>query len=104
VRIAGTTVLVGPHRFEIGQPGDVVVLGDWDCDGGATPAVLRLETGEVFVFSAWAAASSAVVVPRIARVPDATDLRVEPDADGCAVLLAERADGSRQPVAVERPA
>ena len=104
VRIAGTTVLVGTHRFEIGQPGDVVVLGDWDCDGGATPAVLRPETGEVFVFSAWAAASGAVVVPRIARVPDATDLRVEPDADGCAVLLAERADGSRQPVAMERPA
>jgi hypothetical protein len=103
VRVAGTTVLVGDRRFEVGRPGDVVVLGDWDCDGGATPAVLRPDTGEVFVFNGWAAAAHPVAVPSSGRVAGAKVLLVE-EADGCAVLLAERADGSRLAVATERRA
>lgn len=103
VRVAGTTVVVGAHRFEVGQPGDLVVLGDWDCDGGATPAVLRPGTGEVFVFTEWAT-TSVVEAPPSGRVRDATDLLVEADADGCAVLMVQRADGSRQPAATERAA
>ena len=103
VRVVGTTVYVGAHRFEVGQPGDLVVLGDWDCDGGATPAVLRPGTGDVFVFTAWAT-GGAVEAPSSARVRDATGLLVQTDADGCTVLLAQSADGSRRAVATERAA
>jgi hypothetical protein len=96
VVIEGTTVRVGTSRFAVGQAGDVVTLGDWDCDGGATPAVLRPSTGEVFVFPAWAGEADVQVSAR-ARLTGAVRLRAVPDPErsGCAVLLAERADGAR---------
>ena len=43
----------GRRRFALGAPGDEVLLGDWDCDGRATPAVYRPDTGEVHLFAAW---------------------------------------------------
>jgi hypothetical protein len=96
VVVDGTTVQVGTSRFEVGQPGDVVTLGDWDCDGGATPAVLRPSTGEVFIFSAWAGDADLQVSAR-ARLAGAVRLLAVPDPErsGCSVLLAERADGVR---------
>jgi hypothetical protein len=49
-----TTVLEHDgHRWTVGEPGDVVVVGDWNCDGTGTPAVVRPTTGEVWLFSAW---------------------------------------------------
>jgi hypothetical protein len=97
VRVAGTSVFVGEDHFQVGQPGDLVVLGDWDCDGNATPAVLRPASGEVFVFAMWATAADVVVQPA-AVVPGAVDLRVGEGARGCAGLAAQRADGSEVPV------
>jgi hypothetical protein len=66
-------LLVGDQRYRIGQPGDEVVLGDWDCDGTATPALLRPTTGEVFVFPRWATTGTLSVAPS-ARVPGAEAL------------------------------
>jgi len=43
-----------PRRYELGEPGDVPVLGDWDCDGRPTPGLYRPPTGEVFLFDDWA--------------------------------------------------
>src|SRR5438128_1674694 len=40
--------------FAIGADGDVVVVGDWDCDGVATPALLRLATAHVYSLHEWA--------------------------------------------------
>jgi hypothetical protein len=96
VAVEGNQVQVGTSRFEVGRPGDVVTLGDWDCDGGATPAVLRPTTGEVFVFPAWAGDAD-VRVPARARVAGAVRLlaAVDPGHPGCSVLVAEQADGAR---------
>ena len=44
---------VGTVRVELGEEGDLVAVADSDCDGVATPVVLRPETGEVFVFAEW---------------------------------------------------
>lgn len=44
---------VGSVQVELGQPGDLVTVADSDCDGVATPVVLRPDSGEVFVFPAW---------------------------------------------------
>ena len=41
------------RRYAVGAPGDVVLLGDWDCDGTASPAVHRPATGQVWRFDAW---------------------------------------------------
>ena len=78
-------------RYEVGEPGDEVAVGDWDCDGAATPAVLRPSTGAVFVFGGW---DDATVEP-VARVPGGRDIRTaDPDGDGCADVVVDTADGS----------
>lgn len=46
-----------PTRFEIAEPGDVVVLGDWDCDGSQTPGRYEPATGRVYLFDGWASES-----------------------------------------------
>lgn len=54
VRVEGRHVTNDDGRWEVGVEGDVVVVGDWDCDRLVTPAVLRPSTGEVAVFDRWA--------------------------------------------------
>lgn len=103
VTVDGTKVVVGTRRFDVGRPGDLVVLGDWDCDGGATPAVLRPSTGEVFVFSTWAGNEEVVVRPTV-RVANAATPHVEAGAGTCAILVVRRADGSQVAVPTERSA
>ena len=41
------------RRYAIGTEGDLVVIGDWDCDGEATPAIARPDTGQVVLFDRW---------------------------------------------------
>jgi hypothetical protein len=36
-------------QFTFGAPGDVPLMGDWDCDGVATPGAYRLSTGGVYL-------------------------------------------------------
>jgi hypothetical protein len=94
VDIDGTVVVVGERRYEVGEPGDLVVAGDWDCDGAPTPALLRPSTGEVFAFPTWAVAGE-VVVHAIDQVDGAARIVTEAGDDGCTTLLVERVDGSR---------
>jgi hypothetical protein len=47
-------VAAAGQRWSVGHPDDQLAVGDWDCDGVATPALLRQATGEVFVFDRWA--------------------------------------------------
>jgi hypothetical protein len=49
----GNVLEVEGRRYQLGQPEDVVVLGDWDCDGRDTPALYR-PGGAVFFFAGWA--------------------------------------------------
>ena len=51
----GNVAAIGGRRYALGRPGDALVVGDWDCDGRATPALYRPTTGDVFLFDAWAA-------------------------------------------------
>ena len=50
---SGNVLEVAGERYQLGQPGDVVVLGDWDCDGRDTPALYR-PGGAVLFFDGWA--------------------------------------------------
>ncbi len=36
-------------EYDFGAPGDVPLMGDWDCDGDETPGVYRLSTGGVYL-------------------------------------------------------
>jgi hypothetical protein len=65
VSVTGNVVAWNGLRFSVGPPrspagdgdgdahGDVVLVGDWDCDGVATVAVWRPAAGVVFVFEGW---------------------------------------------------
>ncbi len=94
---ADGTVTVGIVAFGIGlDPGDQVLVGDWDCDGRPTLAVLRLPSGAVDVFSGWPAEGEPpVVATRVAEVRAATAAQVVPPADGaCARINVQSPDGT----------
>lgn len=88
----GTNVWWRGARWSVSRPGEVVAVGDWNCDGAASPAVLRPEDGSVWVYRRWDEAEVAVAA---GTVPGAVRLRNgEPDAEGCPTLLLERHDGT----------
>lgn len=94
----GRVIVIGAQRFTAGAPGDRVAVGDWDCDGTATVAVLRPSTGAVFVFDDWATAGADLSVPATAHAPGAVDLQARARGDGCSSLIAVRPDGTEQEV------
>ena len=94
----GGTIVVGEHHYAIGEPDDVVVVGDWDCDGRATAAVLRPSTGNVFRFDGWATTNVDISVTPSATVPGAVGLHAVRGADGCDRLVARLADGTEKAV------
>ncbi|MGH9228601.1 MAG: serine/threonine-protein kinase [Acidimicrobiales bacterium] len=73
-----------PQRIAIGEPGDQLVLGDWDCDGVDTPGLYRAGAGDVQYFDAW---------PQVERQRYRPD-RTEPAGAGGTASLAE-GDGDR---------
>jgi len=92
-------VEVAGRRYQVGEVGDVVVVGDWRCEGSPEAAVLRPTTGDVFLFDGWAAPGEQLAAPAVARIDSAVDLVAEAAAPGtCPTLTAVLADGRRRPV------
>ena len=56
-------------EWTIGAPGDLVTVGDWDCDGRATLAVVSPITGKAGFFASWPRSSHPVMPMRVAHVP-----------------------------------
>lgn len=102
VPVDGTTLVVAGRRYQVGQAGDRVLVADWDCVGGATPALLRPSTGEVFVFTTWPT-DHAVTVRATTTVRGAATVHVEEDADGCPRLVVRRIDGDTVPIPTGTP-
>lgn len=90
IELDGRTAVVGPASVTLGEDGDLVALGDWDCDGVATPGLLRPDTGEVFLFPRWSF-EEVLEVDATEVVPGATSLRAAPGA--CPALLVGTPDG-----------
>ena len=91
-------IVMGTKRYAAGEPGDRVAIGDWNCDGRPTAALVRPSTGEVFVFDDWATPSSDVSVAPITLVEGAVDVRTRDDADGCSTLIVIHGDGTEEEV------
>lgn len=102
-RVDGNVVTLGDRRYEVGEPGDIVVVGDWDCDGTDTPALLRPASGGLFVFERWAEGSPMEVTP-VRVVADAVGLRGLEEPRGCDRLVVRRQDGSEVAVRAEHAA
>jgi eukaryotic-like serine/threonine-protein kinase len=98
VSVADGAVEVGGVRYAVGEPGDLLGVGDWDCDGVATVALVERATGRVFLFDRWAGPGEDVSVASSAVVPSPTGIEVVGD-QACDVLVVTDADGTRTEVA-----
>ncbi|HEY3144564.1 MAG TPA: hypothetical protein VGJ86_25765 [Acidimicrobiales bacterium] len=103
VEIVDGVVVAAGQRWVVGDPGDALAVGDWDCDGIATPALYRPSTGDVFVFPDWAAAGAPLAVVAVAQVSGgralATAPRTTTDAT-CDALAVELSSGAQHLVPV----
>ncbi len=97
VAVEGHLVVVDGVRFRVGEPGDEVVIGDWDCDGRSTPVLLRPATGEVFTFDGWAD-DRPLRAPALGTVSGA--VRVRPPA-GCGSVVVDLEGGEVVELEVE---
>jgi hypothetical protein len=93
-------------RFLLGDARDVLVLGDWYCRGGDSPALYSPETGVVVFFGGWAAPGS----PERGSTPVATGVRngspaVRRSRAACAdrVSLAPTGSGTAQGASQRAP-
>ena len=100
--VDGAVVTAGDAQWTLGEPGDQVALGDWDCDGSASAALLRPPTGDVFVFPSWAELGAPVSATPIQRVANAVAIRTQPGSPACDTLVVDRASGPPRTIEVPR--
>jgi hypothetical protein len=98
--VDGAMVTAGDARWTLGEPGDQVTLGDWDCDGSASAALLRPPTGDVFVFPEWAQSGAPVSVTPVQRVAEAVGIHTEPGRAPCDTLVVDIASGPPRTIEV----
>lgn len=96
-------VKVDAATFRVGDPGDDLSLGDWDCDGVPTVLLLRPGSGEVFHFS-WAEQDRPTTGHLITIVEGATSLSSVPDEHRCDEAMVQRTVGSAIAVPIEQGA
>ena len=89
----GPVVEHNGRRYQIGQAGDLVVIGDWQCTGSETIALLRPATGEVAVFDAWPDPQQATTPQQVVTVDGAIDFVLNDDS--CGDLRVRTTHGSR---------
>ena len=65
-----------------------VVLGDWDCDGVATPAVHDPTTGWVWSYPSWPEGAEAVPAQAVGQLTPVETLGHRREPDGCDRLVA----------------
>lgn len=92
VDVDGTTIVAAGVTYRVGEAGDVAGVGDWNCDGQATPALVRPDTGELFVFDGWTSDDTPVTVSASYTVPGA-EAFVSPVASTCGPPVLELRNG-----------
>lgn len=104
VELGDGEVQAAGRRYQVGAPGDQILLGDWHCLGRATVGLVRPGTGEVFLFPDWAEADRDLVVRPAARIEGPVAAHAaDVDDDGCDELVVRDEAGDVQPVSpVER--
>jgi hypothetical protein len=84
-------IATGQGRFHVSAPPhSIVVLGRWDCDGEALPAVAETSTGSVWLFDAWPGPGQSRAARLVAQVRAVSGLAVVPTPAGCDLLRITR--------------
>lgn len=98
VTAEGEMLHLDGRTYALGVPGDIAVVGDWDCDGTATARLWRATSGEVFEFRSWATAEEDTVGELVGSIDHAVGIvrGDDPDQPGCDVLHVVDADGSQE--------
>ena len=86
INIIQGSVIVDDLTFSVGVPEDTILVGDWNCDGRSTLAVLRQSTGEIFVFDDWAV-DGQVEATLVGQVTGPTAFTAVELPNGCQDLL-----------------
>ena len=82
------------QRWVVGEPGDIVVTGDWGCTGEQTVALMRPSTGAVYGFPDWPDGDHEIAATSLGTVDGATALHAaDRDGDGCDDLVVTRREG-----------
>jgi len=92
--VNGNTIVRSGVSFTAGKPGDRVQVADWDCDGTATPAVVRARTDEVFLFRHWPDARHPETVSPITVAHGIRDLVGSDPGTACELARIRMTDGS----------
>ena len=80
ITIDGTIISTDDGRWSLGETGDFVLVGDWDCDGTAAPGLVRKNSGSVYFFEGWSPPSVPLLAHPVATVGEPID--AEP-LEGC---------------------
>ena len=94
VASAGAVLEHGGRKYAIGAEGDLVATGDWDCDGDATPAIVRPATGDVVLFDGWPGPGETLSMPVRWNVETPVGVEVV-HHDSCDLLRVLTASGSQ---------
>lgn len=101
VEVDGRVLRTDAGRWEVGAEGDLVTVGDWDCDRLPTPAVLRPADGRVAVFDRWASAGVEERARAVGLVEGAIGAEAGPR---CGEVVVHLADGAHQTLDTQPPA
>jgi tRNA A-37 threonylcarbamoyl transferase component Bud32 len=97
--IEGATIRIGDQSYSLGSPGDLGVLGDFNCDGDDDLALLRPATGEIFFFRHLGERSALTARSAAAR-PQATSISAV-EGTPCDVIVTSDASGSGSPLPLD---
>lgn len=75
--VRGGVMVIAGARFAVGADGDRGAVADWSCSGQETLALLRVRTGQVWVFPGWAGRGRDVAATPVGRVDGAIGLSAE---------------------------
>ncbi|MCB0954459.1 MAG: hypothetical protein KDB13_17380, partial [Microthrixaceae bacterium] len=80
--VSDNLVAVGGARFEVGDHGDHVAVGDWNCDGTASVLLLEVDTGDLYEFTDWPTETTEVAPELVGSFEGAAGL-AEAAPGGC---------------------
>jgi hypothetical protein len=89
---AGGLLTVGGVRYSVGQRGDIVAMGRWQCRPEQTLALVHPATGQVFVFSGWPSTGHRTTSVEVGVVSSVVALRAKA-VGACDKLVADTAKG-----------